>query len=282
MSNTNEEVYLQLLEKVVTTGIKKSDRTGTGTVSIIAPQARYDVSNGRMPLLTTKKVSFKNILTELLWFLNGDTNIKYLTDNNNSIWNEWASPEGDLGPIYSHQWRNFNSQGVDQIKDLIDGLVKDPLGRRHIVSAWNPAQLKDMALPPCHCFFQLLTTPIGESNDFKVSLMLYQRSADMFLGVPYNIASYTILLNLLCIKASTPEQTFFPDELIHNMGDSHVYSNHVDQVSQQLLRVPYPSPEVEYDVTLIKNSDYLKNLPVSVVSLLTYKHHDAIKAPVAV
>ena len=292
--NPNEDTYLKLLEQVLTKGHFSQDRTGTGTLSLFGTQARYDVDGGILPLLTTKKVSFNNILTELLWFLNGDTNTAYLERRGNTIWREWQDEAGNLGPIYGHQWRNFNSQGVDQIQELITGLRENPLSRRHIVSAWNPAQLKDMALPPCHSFFQLLAKEhegegtSSNNKHYHVSLMLHQRSADMFLGVPYNISSYTLLLNLICSAAqvastqATKGIYFYPDQLIHNMGDCHVYVNHIDQVKEQLSRKPYNSPHLTLSSYDIEDHRDLKNLPTSVFSLNGYSHHPAIKAPVAI
>lgn len=290
--NENENVYLRLLEQVLIKGHLSQDRTGTGTLSLFGTQARYDVSNDFIPLLTTKQVSFKNILTELLWFLNGDTNTAYLEEHGNKIWREWQDENGDLGPLYGHQYRNFNSQGIDQIQNLIDGLRANPLSRRHIVSAWNPAQLKDMGLPPCHSFYQLL---VKEDNrhtiwgsapqprkTYLVSLVLHQRSADMFLGVPYNIVSYTLLLRLLCQAANSREMNFYPNEFIHNMGDCHIYTNHIEQVKEQLSRKPHNAPYVLLDRTAIPANPDLKNLPISVFSLHNYCPHPAIKAPVAV
>lgn len=306
IGETSESVYLDALREVLSTGTVVPDRTGVGTLSKVAMTCRYRGLQHRIPLLTTKRMSFHSILGELIWFLNGDTNTKFLTDNNISIWNEWADANGDLGPIYGQQWRNFGGSGVDQIRDLIIGLRKDPLSRRHIVSAWNPTDIGKMALPPCHSFFQLIVRPSGigggntvdvtedcssepyyektkdrETLYYAVSLSLYQRSADMFLGVPYNIASYSVLLKLICAYASTEYQLFSPVELIHTMGDCHIYLNHVDQVKEQLSRTRKLPPDVVLSEA-IANSDFLKGLKFEDVILQNYDAHPAIKAPVAV
>lgn len=227
--------YLDLLNRILTEGIKKTDRTGTGTVSVFGHQMRFDLSKG-FPLLTTKKLHLKSIIYELLWFLKGDTNIKYLNDNGVRIWNEWAKPDGDLGHIYGYQWRSwpdYNGGHVDQIKQAIDDIKNNPDSRRIIVSAWNVADLPNMQLPPCHAFFQFYVA------DGKLSLQLYQRSADSFLGVPFNIASYALLL--MMVAQVTGLQ---PGEFVHTLGDTHIYLNHLEQVKLQLEREPRALPRM--------------------------------------
>ncbi|WP_169542928.1 thymidylate synthase [Sneathiella aquimaris] len=225
--------YLDLLKTVKETGTYKSDRTGVGTYSIFGHQMRFDLSE-TFPLLTTKRLHLKSIIHELLWFLAGDTNIKYLNDNGVRIWNEWADENGDLGPVYGSQWRSWpgpNGTTIDQISNLLVQLQTNPDSRRHIVSAWNPAEVENMALPPCHCLFQFYVA------DGKLSCQLYQRSADVFLGVPFNIASYALLTRMIAqvcgLKAG---------EFVHSFGDTHLYANHVDQAEQQLSRKPGPLP----------------------------------------
>ena len=250
--------YLDLLDHVLKNGIRKEDRTGTGTISAFGYQMRFDMSAG-FPLLTTKKLHLKSIIYELLWFLRGDTNIRYLNEHNVSIWNEWADENGDLGPIYGHQWRSWrgaDGSTVDQIKNVIRSITTNPDSRRHIVSAWNVGELDKMALPPCHILFQLWVA------DGKLSLQLYQRSCDIFLGVPFNIASYAILLLMMAqvtgLKAG---------EFIHTLGDAHIYLNHLEQVKTQLSRQPRPSPtlkinpertsifEFQYEDFILENYD---------------------------
>jgi len=222
--------YLKLLEKTLKEGVKKSDRTGTGTRSLFAPQMRFDLSKG-FPLLTTKKLHTRSIIHELLWFLNGHTNTKYLNENGVKIWDAWADESGDLGPIYGAQWRNFNGDGIDQISNLIEGLKSDPDSRRHIVLAWNPSKLHKMALPPCHCMFQFWVA------NGKLSCQLYQRSADIFLGVPFNIASYSLLTHMIAQQVGLEV-----GEFVWTGGDVHLYENHVEQAEEQLKRVPKPLP----------------------------------------
>ncbi|MCL2041207.1 MAG: thymidylate synthase [Bacteroidales bacterium] len=250
--------YLDLLDHVLKNGVRKEDRTGTGTISAFGYQMRFDMSAG-FPLLTTKKLHLKSIIYELLWFLRGDTNIRYLNEHNVSIWNEWADENGDLGPIYGHQWRSWRGADgttVDQIKNVIRSITTDPDSRRHIVSAWNVGELDKMALPPCHILFQFWVA------DGKLSLQLYQRSCDIFLGVPFNIASYAILLLMMAqvtgLKAG---------EFIHTLGDAHIYLNHLEQVKTQLSRQPRPSPtlkinpertsifEFQYEDFILENYD---------------------------
>jgi len=228
--------YLDLLDHVLTSGVKKSDRTGTGTISVFGYQMRFDLSKG-FPLLTTKKLHTKSILYELLWFLQGGTNVKYLNDHGVSIWNEWADQNGNLGPIYGYQWRSWptpDGQEIDQISNVIASIKNDPDSRRHIVSAWNVGELDNMALPPCHIFFQFYVA------EGKLSCQLYQRSADIFLGVPFNIASYAYLLQMMAQVTGLQ-----PGELIHTLGDAHIYLNHVEQVMLQLTRDPRKLPKLK-------------------------------------
>lgn len=225
--------YLQLLNRILTEGVKKDDRTGTGTLSVFGNQMRFDLSDG-FPLLTTKKPHLKSIIYELLWFLRGDTNIKYLKDHGVSIWDEWADANGELGPVYGHQWRSwpdYNGGAIDQISAVIDQIKHHPESRRMIVSAWNVAEVPQMALPPCHCLFQFYVA------NGKLSLQLYQRSADTFLGVPFNIASYAPLLMMVAQVTGLK-----PGEFIHTTGDTHLYLNHIEQAKLQLSREPRPLP----------------------------------------
>ncbi len=225
--------YLQLLNRILTEGVKKDDRTGTGTLSVFGNQMRFDLSDG-FPLLTTKKLHLKSIIYELLWFLRGDTNIKYLKDHGVSIWDEWADANGELGPVYGHQWRSwpdYNGGTIDQISAVIDQIKHHPESRRMIVSAWNVAEVPQMALPPCHCLFQFYVA------NGKLSLQLYQRSADTFLGVPFNIASYALLLMMVAQVTGLK-----PGEFIHTTGDTHLYLNHIEQAKLQLSREPRPLP----------------------------------------
>lgn len=225
--------YLQLLNRILTEGVKKDDRTGTGTLSVFGNQMRFDLSDG-FPLLTTKKLHLKSIIYELLWFLRGDTNIKYLKDLGVSIWDEWADANGELGPVYGHQWRSwpdYNGGTIDQISAVIDQIKHHPESRRMIVSAWNVAEVPQMALPPCHCLFQFYVA------NGKLSLQLYQRSADTFLGVPFNIASYALLLMMVAQVTGLK-----PGEFIHTTGDTHLYLNHIEQAKLQLSREPRPLP----------------------------------------
>ena len=244
--------YLNLLDRILTEGTKKTDRTGTGTISIFGNQMRFDMSKG-FPLLTTKKLHLKSIIYELLWFLQGDTNVKYLQDHGVRIWNEWADENGELGPIYGHQWRSWpghNGEPIDQIKKVVEQIKNTPDSRRMIVSAWNVADIDDMKLPPCHCFFQFYVA------DGKLSLQLYQRSADTFLGVPFNIASYALLL-LMVAQVTGLE----PGDFIHTTGDTHLYLNHIEQARLQLTRTPRPLPQMklnpdEKDLFSFKYDDF--------------------------
>ncbi|MDO9624739.1 MAG: thymidylate synthase [Pseudomonas sp.] len=261
--------YLDLMRLVRETGTFKSDRTGTGTYSLFAQQMRFNLADG-FPLVTTKKCHLKSIIHELLWFLQGDTNIKYLKDNGVRIWDEWADANGDLGPVYGYQWRNWpapNGGSIDQISQLIETIKKNPDSRRLIVSAWNPALVEQMALPPCHALFQFYVA------DGKLSCQLYQRSADIFLGVPFNIASYA-LLTLMVAQVCDLQ----PGEFIWTGGDCHLYANHLEQTDLQLSREPLPlpvmqlNPEVK-DIFAFKFEDF---------ELLGYQAHPHISAPVAV
>jgi len=263
------EQYQQLLQHILNTGTKKQDRTGTGTISCFGYQMRFDLQKG-FPLVTTKKLHLKSIIYELLWFLNGDTNIKYLTDNGVSIWNEWANENGDLGPVYGKQWRSWqgaNGVVVDQIKDVIHQLKTNPDSRRMIVSAWNVAELPNMALMPCHALFQFYVA------DGKLSCQLYQRSADVFLGVPFNIASYALLTIMMAQVCNLQIGDF-----VHSFGDVHLYSNHIEQAKLQLQRTPYALPTLTLNPT-VKD---IFSFKIEDFDLIGYDPHPHIKAKVAV
>ena len=261
--------YLDLLQLVLAHGTKKSDRTGTGTISVFGHQMRFDLSQG-FPLLTTKKVHLKSIIHELLWFLKGETNIAYLKENGVSIWDEWADDNGDLGPIYGYQWRSWpaaDGSHIDQISEVVAALKHNPDSRRIIVSAWNVGEIQNMKLPPCHAFFQFYVA------DGKLSCQLYQRSADIFLGVPFNIASYA-LLTLMMAQATGLK----PGDFVHTLGDAHIYLNHMEQVSLQLSRDTRALPNMRLnpavsDIFAFKYEDF---------TLENYDPHPGIKAPVAV
>ena len=259
--------YLDILKDIMENGQDADNRTGIYARKVFGRQMRFDLSKG-FPLVTTKKTYLRAIIHELIWLLSGNTNIKYLHDNNVTIWDEWADENGNLGPVYGHQWRNFNSQGIDQIKDVIERIKKNPQDRRLIVSAWNPAQIEEMALPPCHCFFQFDVTPDG-----KLNCMLYQRSCDMFLGVPFNIASYSLLTMMIAqvcgLKAG---------EFVHTLGNAHIYSNHFEQVKLQLSREPYPLPKMKINPE-VKDIDDFK---FEDFELVDYQCHPVIKGDVAV
>lgn len=261
--------YLDLLQHILDHGTEKSDRTGTGTKSVFGYQMRFDLSEG-FPLLTTKKLHLKSIIHELLWFLAGDTNVKYLQDNGVRIWNEWADPDGDLGHIYGYQWRSwpdYNGGHVDQIKQILDQLHNDPDSRRIIVSAWNVADIPNMNLPPCHALFQFYVA------DGRVSLQLYQRSADCFLGVPFNIASYALLLLMVAQVTGLK-----PGEFVHTLGDAHIYSNHIEQARLQLTREPRPLPKM----TLNPDVKDLFDFKYEDFVLSDYNAHPHIAAKVSV
>ena len=261
--------YEDLLRDVMTNGTQKSDRTGTGTRSVFGRQMRFDLSES-FPLITTKRVHFKSVALELLWFLRGDSNVRWLQERGVSIWDEWADDDGELGPVYGVQWRSWPTPDgghIDQIEKLVEGIRKNPDSRRHIVTAWNPAEVDNMALPPCHAMFQFYVA------DGKLSCQLYQRSADTFLGVPFNIASYA-LLTLMVAQQTGLE----PGEFVWSGGDVHIYDNHVDQVREQLSREPFPYPRLHIRRTPESIFDYtLEDFEV-----LDYRHHPGIKAPIAV
>ncbi|THD53566.1 thymidylate synthase [Phenylobacterium sp.] len=264
-----ERQYLDLLADILANGVERGDRTGTGTLGVFGRQMRFDLSQG-FPLLTTKKLHRKSIILELLWFLRGDTNVRWLQERGVSIWDEWADAEtGELGPVYGKQWRSWSAPDgrvIDQIAAVVEGLKTNPNSRRHIVSAWNPAEVEDMALPPCHCLFQFFVA------DGKLSCQLYQRSADAFLGVPFNIASYA-LLTMMVAQVTGLE----PGEFVHTLGDAHLYLNHLDQAREQLKRTPYPLPVLEiapkHDLFAFEYEDF---------KLRGYQAHDRIAAPIAV
>jgi thymidylate synthase len=261
--------YLDLMRHVLEHGHDKSDRTGTGTRSVFGYQMRFDLAEG-FPLVTTKKLHLKSIIHELLWFLSGDTNIKYLNDNGVSIWNEWADENGDLGPVYGYQWRSWPTADggkIDQIAKLIDMIRRTPDSRRLIVSAWNPAQVDDMALPPCHSLFQFYVA------DGKLSCQLYQRSADIFLGVPFNIASYALLTLMVAQVCGLA-----PGDFVHTLGDAHIYNNHFEQAQEQLSRAPRPLPTMRINPGV----DDIFGFRFEDFTLEGYDPHPHIKAKVAV
>lgn len=268
------EQYLQLLRKIIETGTDKSDRTGTGTRSLFGYQMRFDLEKG-FPLVTTKKLHLKSIIYELLWFLKGDTNVAYLQEHGVRIWNEWADENGNLGPVYGKQWRSWegaNGKTVDQVSELIQQLKTNPDSRRLIISAWNVADLPEMKLMPCHCLFQFYTIPL-EHGKRKLSCQLYQRSADVFLGVPFNIASYA-LLTMMIAQVCDME----PGEFVHSFGDVHLYKNHFEQAELQLTRTPFPLPEMKLNPA-VKN---IFDFNYEDFELRNYQSHPAIQAPVAV
>jgi thymidylate synthase len=261
--------YLDLLSHVLEHGEKKSDRTGTGTLSVFGHQTRYKLEDG-FPLVTTKKLHTRSIFHELLWFVKGDTNIKYLRDNKVSIWDEWADENGDLGPVYGKQWRSWETadgQKIDQLQQVIESIKKDPNSRRHLVIAFNPGEVSKMALPPCHAFFQFY---VGNG---KLSCQLYQRSADIFLGVPFNIASYALLVHMVAQVCGLGV-----GEFIHTLGDAHLYLNHVEQAKLQLTRAPMPLPTLVLNPN-VKNIDDFTFDDIQVVG---YESHPTIKAEISV
>ena len=268
--------YLKLLQHILQNGSDKSDRTGTGTRSVFGYQMRFDLAEG-FPLVTTKKLHLKSIVYELLWFLKGDTNIQYLKENGVRIWDEWADENGDLGPVYGKQWRSWegaNGKTVDQISDLIKQIKTNPDSRRLIVSAWNVADLPEMKLMPCHCLFQFyVVSPPPEGGRGRLSCQLYQRSADVFLGVPFNIASYA-LLTMMIAQVCDLE----PGEFIHSFGDVHLYNNHFEQAELQLTRTPFALPQMKINKE-VKN---IFDFTFEDFELLNYQSHPGIKAPVAV
>lgn len=272
--------YLDLLQRILDEGVQKGDRTGTGTISVFGHQMRFNLSEG-FPLVTTKKVHLKSIIYELLWMINGDTNIRYLNNNKVSIWDEWANEDGELGPVYGAQWRNWNNDGIDQIRDVVESIKNNPNSRRHIVTAWNPSVLPDekekdfskniaagkASLPPCHAFFQFYVA------NGRLSCQLYQRSADVFLGVPFNIASYSLLTMMMAQVCGLEAGDF-----IHTFGDVHIYNNHIEQVKLQLSRQPRQLPTMRLnrevkDIFAFKYEDF---------TLENYNPYDSIKAEVSV
>jgi thymidylate synthase len=268
-----ERQYLDLLADVLANGARREDRTGTGTLGVFGRQIRFDLSQG-FPLLTTKKLHVKSITAELLWFLRGDTNVRWLQAQGVSIWNEWADANGELGPVYGKQWRSWaapDGRVIDQIANLVEGLKRNPYSRRHIVSAWNPADVDDMALPPCHCLFQFFVAPDPDGVD-RLSCQLYQRSADLFLGVPFNIASYA-LLTLMMARVTGLQ----PGEFVHTFGDAHLYLNHVEQARTQLEREPRAFPTMK----LAPKTD-LFAFELEDFGLEDYDPHPHIKGKVAV
>jgi len=261
--------YLDLLDHVLQNGTVKEDRTGTGTKSVFGYQMRFNLEDG-FPLLTTKKLHTKSIIHELLWFLKGETNIKYLQDNGVRIWNEWADENGDLGPVYGSQWRSWiNAKGetIDQISQVIDSIKNNPDSRRHIVNAWNVGEIDNMALPPCHILFQFYVA------NGKLSCQLYQRSADIFLGVPFNIASYAMLLSMVAQVTGLK-----PGEFVHTLGDAHIYLNHIEQVKKQLSRTPYSLPQLEIN----KDVKSIFDFKFEDFKIVNYNSHPHIKGEIAI
>jgi len=271
--------YLDLLQHIKEKGVKKEDRTGTGTISVFGYQMRFNLQEG-FPLVTTKKLHLRSIIHELIWFINGETNIKYLKENGVTIWDEWADSKGNLGPIYGHQWRNWNSDGIDQLQDVIYSLKNNPSSRRMIVTAWNPNIIPDSsksfshnvkngkaALPPCHAFFQFYV------SDNKLSCQMYQRSADVFLGVPFNIASYALLTHMI---AQVCEYDL--GDFIHSFGDTHIYLNHLEQVDLQLTREPMKLPKLKLNPLVKKIEDF----KYEDIEILNYNSHPSIKGKISV
>ncbi len=261
--------YLDLMKRVLDTGTRKDDRTGTGTISVFGHQMRYDLADG-FPLVTTKKLHVRSIVHELLWFLSGDTNIRYLKENGVSIWDEWADETGDLGPVYGHQWRSWAAPDgtvIDQVSQLVADIRSNPDSRRLIVSAWNPADISSMALPPCHCLFQFYVA------DGRLSCQLYQRSADIFLGVPFNIASYALLTRMVAQVTDLE-----PGEFVHTLGDAHLYLNHIEQAKLQLSREPRQLPELDINPDVHSLFDFV----FEDFALRNYNPHPHIRAEVSV
>src|SRR5271165_4251139 len=263
-----ERQYLDLLADILEGGVRRDDRTGTGTLSVFGRQMRFDLAAG-FPLLTTKRVHFKSVVLELIWFLSGQTNVRWLQERGCTIWDEWADEAGEIGPVYGKQWRSWaapDGRTIDQIASVVRSIRENPQSRRHIVSAWNPADVDDMALPPCHCLFQFYVA------DGRLSCQLYQRSADVFLGVPFNIASYALLTAMVAQVTGLA-----PGEFVHTLGDAHLYLNHVDQARLQLEREPLPPPRL----VLAPRGDLFTFVPED-VALRGYRPHPAIAAPIAV
>lgn len=293
MSNFHDLPYLALVDDVLTHGTDKTDRTGVGTRSVFGRMVEYDISDYSIPLLTTKKMHIPSIIHELLWYLHGTGNITELQQNGVRIWNEWADENGDLGPVYGVQWRNWNNQHIDQIANVIEQLKTDPYSRRMLVTAWNPGQLSEMALPPCHYSFQLYAIPLTTTEitnikrlpqfidnpewmsvpSTKVSLLLNMRSNDIGLGHPFNIAQYSLLLRMICHVTNTA-----PGSLIYSGGDVHIYQNHIPQLKEQMTRIAYPSPTLSFARQIDSIDDFTYNDFI----ISDYKHHPTIKMKVAV
>jgi thymidylate synthase len=267
--------YLDLLTRVLDEGVEKSDRTGTGTLSVFGHQMRFDLAAG-FPLLTTKKVHTRSVFAELLWFLRGETNVRWLQERGVTIWDEWADERGDLGPVYGAQWRSWptpDGRHVDQLAEVVDALRRNPDSRRHVVSAWNVADVPSMALPPCHALFQFYVAPPVERGRGRLSCQLYQRSADVFLGVPFNIASYALLTHLVAQVVDLEVGDF-----VHTLGDAHLYLNHLDHARLQLAREPRPLPVLWLDPAVTE----LDAFDLEHIDVVGYDPHPAIKAPIAV
>lgn len=281
-SNESEGAYLSYIDGILRYGNDIPDRTGTGTKSIFGISMDFDKVEENFPLLTTKKIPLRLIAEELAWFLRGETNIKSLVDANVHIWDEWADAAGELGPVYGSQWRDFNGDGIDQISQLISDLKTNPYSRRHIVTAWNPSKIKSMALPPCHLMVQFSARPESHPDDpfqkFTLDACMYQRSGDMFLGVPFNIASYALLMIIIAKEASTDKITYTAGNLMHVIGDAHIYKNHFTQVQEQITRTPRDFPRLVYTGTL---KQFMKE-PMSCIELENYNPWPAIKGEVSV
>jgi thymidylate synthase len=261
--------YLELCQRILSEGVQKHDRTGTGTISIFGHQMRFDLSEG-FPLLTTKRLHTRSIIYELLWFLQGSTNIAYLKENGVRIWDEWAGEDGELGPVYGKQWRSFSGadgQTVDQIQWVVDEIKRNPDSRRLVVTAWNPTEIADMALPPCHCLFQFYV------SEGRLSCQLYQRSGDTFLGIPFNIASYALLTHMVAHVTG-----LLPGEFVHTLGDAHLYLNHLSQVQEQLTRTPYPLPTLKLNESVKSIFDFT----FDDIAIVNYEAHPHIKGAVSV